>query len=334
MKWWKTPEKTRVENGVTLHAISPLFPMYSGKRRSISQGILFSLFCFNLIKESWDVIEVDHMPYFPLFTTKLVCLVKRKKMFATWNEVWGLDYWVRYMGFPGYISAFIERVSIFLPDVFISISQHTTNRLKLLYKVPDTQIKTISTGLDTSSIELVEPSKQKYDVIYAGRLWKHKNLPLLIDAMAEVVKKNKDRTCVIVGNGHEKIHLINKVISLGLEKNIFFENFMPHHDEVFGLMKSAKVFVLPSIREGFGMAVLEANACGIPAIVVKHFENAAVDLIEKDNGILINPNPKEMADAIEELITNRRDILNVKRVATKYNWEDIVDNLEKHYLTS
>jgi glycosyltransferase involved in cell wall biosynthesis len=98
-------------------------------------------------------------------------------------------------------------------------------------------------------------------------------------------------------------------------------------------MKSAKVFVLPSIREGFGMAVLEANACGIPAIVVNHHENAAIDLIEKANGIIVNPNATEMAAAIIELLDNRRDILTVKQVAAKYNWEEIVDNLEKHYLS-
>lgn len=333
MKWWKTPEKERVENGVTLHAISPYFPMYSGKRRSIRQGVFFGFFCLNLFKYNWDVIEVDHMPYFPLFPAKLVCLFKRKKLNATWNEVWGLDYWVRYMGWPGYVSAFIERASIFLPDIFVSISQHTTNRLKQLYRVPDNQIKTISTGLDTTAIEKVEASKTKYDVIYAGRLWKHKNVSLLIDAMAEVVKTRKNCTCVIVGNGHEKIHLINRAKKLGLEKNITFENFTPHHDEVFGLMKSAKVFVLPSIREGFGMAVLEANACGIPAIVVNHHENAAIDLIEKANGIIVNPNATEMAAAIIELLDNRRDILTVKQVAAKYNWEEIVDNLEKHYLS-
>jgi len=44
-------------------------------------------------------------------------------------------------------------------------------------------------------------------------------------------------------------------------------------------MKSSNVFVLPSTREGFGMVVIEANACGIPVIVVKHEMNAATELV-------------------------------------------------------
>ena len=101
MKWWKSPEKVRFENGVYLHGIAPYFPLYSGKRRSIRQGVIFGLFCLKLIFEKWDVIEVDHMPYFPLFFTKIVCMLKGKKMYATWNGVWGRDYWIKYMGKPG-----------------------------------------------------------------------------------------------------------------------------------------------------------------------------------------------------------------------------------------
>ena len=50
---------------------------------------------------------------------------------------------------------------------------------------------------------------------------------------------------------------------------------------LIGYMKSSKVFVLPSTREGFGMVVIEANACGIPVVTVNHPMNAAVDLVDR-----------------------------------------------------
>src|SRR3989344_1109907 len=84
MDW---PSLARTLDGVHLHAISPYYPLYSGERRSIRQAILFSLHCLKLIFEDFDVIDVDHMPFFPLYTVKLVCLLKGKKMLATWNEV-------------------------------------------------------------------------------------------------------------------------------------------------------------------------------------------------------------------------------------------------------
>lgn len=331
MKWWKTPEKVRFENGVYLHGIAPYFPLYSGKRRSIREGVIFGFFCLKLIFEKWDVIEVDHMPYFPLFFTKVVCLLKGKKMYATWNEVWGRDYWIKYMGKPGYISALIEWFSIFLPDKFISISSHTTGRLKEAYNVPERKIATVSTGLDTSAIDNITPSKRTYDIMYAGRLWKHKNVSLLIKAMAVLVKRRKHNTCVIVGNGHEKKHLMKQVVDLELQNHVFFEDFMPHHDEVFSLMKSSRVFVLPSTREGFGMAVLEANAAGVPAVVIDHHENAAKDLIEKNNGIKVAFGEDDVASAIEKLLEKKIDPQKVKSVAAKYSWDRIVKRLEEVY---
>jgi len=45
-------------------------------------------------------------------------------------------------------------------------------------------------------------------------------------------------------------------------------------------MKSSKVFVLPSTREGFGIVVIEANTRGIPVIAINHKDNATRDLIE------------------------------------------------------
>ncbi len=78
MKWWKENVNQKIENNVHLHAISKYYPLYSGKRRSITQAILFAVSCLRLLKEDFDIIEVDHMPHFVLFSTKIVTLLKRK----------------------------------------------------------------------------------------------------------------------------------------------------------------------------------------------------------------------------------------------------------------
>lgn len=77
MKWWEGPN-TRIEEGVQIKAISPYFPLYAGERRSIKQALLFSLNCFKLVKEDFDILDVDGIPHLVLFSTKLVALLRGK----------------------------------------------------------------------------------------------------------------------------------------------------------------------------------------------------------------------------------------------------------------
>jgi glycosyltransferase involved in cell wall biosynthesis len=100
-------------------------------------------------------------------------------------------------------------------------------------------------------------------------------------------------------------------------------------------MKSSKVFVLPSTREGFGIVVIEANACGIPVIAIDHKDNAARDLIEEGkNGFVCQLNEEEIAKRIMKILENSTG-QKMKRVcmdsAKNYDWDKIVDRIEEVY---
>jgi len=121
MKWWEEDTVQKKEHGVTLHAISRLYPLYSGQRRSFKEAVFFSLHCLKLLKEDFDIIDVDHMPHLVIFPLKFVCFLKRKKLIVSWNEVWGKEYWRKYLGLLGFLAYYIEKISIMLPDRIISI---------------------------------------------------------------------------------------------------------------------------------------------------------------------------------------------------------------------
>lgn len=332
MKWWKSVETVRLENGVHLHGICPYMPLYSGKRRSIRQGILFGVSCLLLYREEWDVIEVDHMPYFPLYFTKIVCLLKGKRMFATWNEVWGRKYWISYMGVTGIISWIIERVSTLLPDRFIAISKHTADRLTSISAVPESKIDIVPPGIDIEKIRSLPHARNHFDVIFAGRLLSHKNVPLLVKAISKYNRLHGNISCLIIGNGPERKRIMTLAQSLDVSGCITFKEFLPNHDDLFSYMKSSRMLVLPSLREGFGMVVIEARACGIPAIVLDNPDNAAVDLISDKNGKRIHNNETELANAIYEYMTHAPQRENLSSSAEEYSWDAIVKSLEAVYL--
>ena len=167
MKWWEG-SRDRIENGINLHAICKKYPLYSGKRRSIIQAFMFGLACLKLIKEDFDIAEVDHIPFFPLFFLKPVCIIKRKKIIATWHEVWGKDYWHEYLGWKGIFGYLLEKLSVLMPDEVISVSSYTTKRLKNNLR-SNKNIYNIPNGNDFEKIQKIKTSNMKNNVIFAVR---------------------------------------------------------------------------------------------------------------------------------------------------------------------
>ncbi|HVZ12634.1 MAG TPA: glycosyltransferase family 4 protein [Patescibacteria group bacterium] len=329
MKWWKG-EATKQENGVTLHAISPRLKLYSGSRRSISQAIAFSLNCLKMMNIQFDVIDVDHMPHLVLFPLRFVTTIRRKKLIVTWNEVWGPTYWRKYLGVAGFFAYFVEKVSSALPDKIISVSEHTTSQLKTQLKFRRS-ISTIPNGIDLKKIKNVVADEVSSDVIFAGRLLSHKNVNVLINAISLLVKKYPQIKCLIVGEGPEKFSLQLQTKKLGLVGNIVFLDFCDDHDRLFSLMKSSKVFVLPSNREGFGIVAIEANACGIPVITVDEYDNAAKDLISNGrNGFVCNLNANEIAENISKVLSEKIDF-NTDYKIEEYDWDNVAARVAASY---
>lgn len=329
MKFWLGKDTIK-KNGFYLHGICKNYPLYIKEgRRSIKQGIMFGLAAFKLLKEDFDVLDADHMVYFHLFPIKLACLLKRKKMIITWHEVWGKDYWIKYMGWSGIFGYAMEKLSSKLPNKIISPSEHTTHNLITKLHIKTKKIITISPGIDFNKIQSIKPSKEASDVIFAGRLLGHKNVNLLIKAMIYL----KSKKLLIIGDGPEKENLKKLTKELKLNKNVVFKGFIEKNNEVLSLIKSSRVFVLPSTREGFGISVIEANACGIPVITVNNQDNAAKDLISNGkNGYITNLNEKALADNIVKAIKNNKNMKqNCILEAKRHDWSNIIGEFEEVY---
>lgn len=335
MKWWDGPDTIVSPEGVYLHAICKKYPLYNGERRSIVQALLFSAACTKLLFRKFDVIDVDSMPFFPLFPLRIVCWIRRKKLQATWHEVWGTDYWKHYMGgLSGAVGAATEWLAMKMPDVVISNSDHTTKRL--LQAGMKKHIVTVPLGVDIETIFAVPPHDMQSDIMFAGRLLPNKNVELLIRAVKLVKRSHKDIRCLIVGNGPERKRLEALVNELHLENNVTFFNFLEDHNELYSLMKSSRMFVLPSVREGFGLVVVEANACGIPVITTRHADNAAGDLIvEGRNGYLSELDIKDMARQIRTVLKAQgmEPMQTIEEQFNLYRWHHAAAAVEKSLAT-
>jgi len=314
MKFWEG-ENVIKQNEMYLHGICKAKKLYTKEgRRSILQAIYFGFHSMKLIKEDFDVIDCCGFPYFSLFACKLASIIKKKPLYATWFEVWGKNYWYEYIGWKGYLGYIIEKLAVSMPDKIISVSKHTSHKLKseLNLKKP---IYTVPNGIEFDLIIKIKPAKEKFDVIFVGRLISSKNIDVLIKSIKLLKEKNPEIKSLIIGDGPEKKTLETLTQKLNLEKNIRFLGFLENNDDVYALMKSSKVFVLPSTREGFGIVVIEANACGIPGFVCKLKEGEIAKRIMR---ILENSSGRKMKEACKDLVK-------------KYDWDKIIDEIEGVY---
>lgn len=326
MKWWSGPKVIKRE-GVYLHAICKLHPLYKNGRRSICEALLFGLATLKLIFAKFDVLDVDSMPFFPIFSAKIVTWLKGKKLYATWHEVWGKEYWKQYLnGFSSIFGATVEWLAFKMPDVIISNSEHTTSRLRAVgFKK---EIATIPLGVDLDGIYSAKIGEDKSDVIFVGRLLSHKNADLLVKAIAIVKESIPEIRCKIIGDGPERENIEEIIKELGVSDNIEILDSIKDDNEKYALLKASKMLVLPSIREGFGLVVIEANATGLPVITTNHKDNASKDLINEGiNGLLSEPNDKSIAEKIIQILQSQA-VMNIKQGVENYDWKKVVQKIK------
>lgn len=333
MKWWDG-DSSFVRDKIHYHGVCKCKNLYNKKgKRSICEALRFSLYLtLHFLKNDYDIVDSNEFPYLPNFIVKLYCLFRRKPMVITWHEVWG-HQWHDYLGpYLSIAGRLIEKGTVKLPDMIIANSKKTKKDLVLTLGVRKEKIVIIQ---PTVPIDLshVLPSPEKYDLLFCGRLIKEKNVELLIKAMKNL---NPNVTCAIIGDGPEKKKLKSLVKTHKLEDRIEFLGFLRRHDDVLSYMKSSKLFIFPSLREGFGTAVLEANACGLPAIVIDSDHNASRHLIEdRINGFICKNDAETLSKKIAYILNKeelrKKMAKNCKKTSFRHRQSESAQKIEKIY---
>ena len=329
MKFWDG-EDILIRDGVFLHGVCPAQKLYAGGRRSVWQAICFSLSLISpLLKEKFDIIDCQQFPLFSCFSSRIVSRIRKTPLVITWYEVWG-DYWFDYLGYKGLIGKVIERNVASFTCPAISVSVLTANRFRTGFKKPVTTI--IPVGIDLSRIRSIPPSTEESDIIFVGRLIKEKHVDLLVRAFGILSSEQPELRLLIIGEGPEQSAIAKIIHELSLEDRIYCRRFLDNHDEIIARMKAAKVCVLPSTREGFGITALEALACGLPVVTVNHPANAITDLITEKNGFICSLSSKDLADTILRALRHHTEMKNACIAsAALFDWERIASDIEIYY---
>ncbi|HVX12359.1 MAG TPA: glycosyltransferase family 4 protein [Pirellulales bacterium] len=317
-------------------AVGAPVPLYHANgRRRILEAITFGGRLFGaLLRSREEVWDVANMPFFSVPAAWLASRIRRRTLIVTWYEYWG-DYWYRYLGWRGIFGRWIERLAQACSPHIIAISQVTRRRL-IAAGYPSERITLVPCGVDLQTIATAPPADQTHDLICVGRLLPHKRIYLAIEALAVLRRTHPAATLAIVGDGPERGRLEARVAELGLESAVHFYGKLPAAEQVYGLMKSARVLVAPSEREGFGISVVEAWGCGLLAVVCTGDENAMTELVDEPNkGRVVPAEAGKIATACGELLCESRETYQkqLAEAAAGYDWRRIAARLEEAYQT-
>ena len=171
-------------------------------------------------------------------------------------------------------------------------------------------------------------------MLFVGRLIPRKGLTFLVEAARNVVREFKQTVFLIVGDGPMRTHLVSYLKKHKLLGNFVFtgdvsDTWLPI------LYNCADVFVLPSVQEGQGIALLEAQATAKP-VVAFNIGGVRENVLDKRSGFLVNPGSCELADALIKLLGTRslREKMGGEGrrfVANNLSWDICANKMLKVY---
>jgi glycosyltransferase involved in cell wall biosynthesis len=141
-------------------------------------------------------------------------------------------------------------------------------------------------------------------LLYVGNLSKNKGVDLLLRAMPEVIAAHPAAHLMIIGRGPQLGNLQALANRLGISDRVIFKGEVLSDEAITGEYRSAKVLVLPSSSEFFGLVIAEALSMGIPVISTNTIGARSI-IKPMENGLIVESRSHELlAEAIDWFLSN------------------------------
>jgi glycosyltransferase involved in cell wall biosynthesis len=308
--------------GVRVVAAGPRFSLYSapGRRRALPPlvfglGVLWHLLRWG---RRYDVVHTASFPYFSVLAAGVARRFSAGAGFSPgaaapparrpftlvvdWHEVWTRAYWRSYLGRAGgQVGWLVQALCARVPQRAFCFSRLHASRLRSLgLRGP----VTVLSGEYAGPMEPFPPAPVEPVVVFAGRHIPEKNVPALVDGFALARRFEPSLRLELFGEGPEFGAVTRRVDGSGFPPGVVVQHGFVSPEEVLAGLRRAACLVLPSSREGYGMVVVEAAACGTPSVVAAAPDSAAVELVaEGENGtVAASAAPADLAAGILRVV--------------------------------
>lgn len=294
----------------------------------VRRGGFFTVYIWAFIyyvlrfRKLFDVV-IDCENGVPFFTPMFVREPKFLLIFHVHQKIFREQ-----LSFPAaQIASFLE--SKVMPKVYkkqpvITISQSSNHDIVNLGLSDIKNIAVIEPGLDQSNYKMSQKTVHP-SFLYLGRLKPYKNVDIAIKAFAKVIARNSDARLTIAGEGESRKSLERLVEKLHIEKNVSFAGRVTEEQKV-ALLGSSWAALQPSSFEGWGITVIEANACGTP-VIASNVEGLRDSVVANKTGILVRElTSPAFAKEMNKLIDDHVKLGELSNAAyswsQQFNWEN------------
>lgn len=266
-----------------------------------------------LKKERYDIVieDINKIPFYSPLFHNLPLLVVVPHLFSTtvFKEInFALGLYI-------YLSEKPIRF-VYGNKKFMVISESTKDDL-VERGIRGEDIFVVKCGIEHA---LYKPNSERYPlptIIYVGRMKKYKSVQHLILAFKLVLQKIPDANLMIVGDGDYLPELKKLSRQLKLQDKIEFAGYVSQEEKVERLQKS-NVAICPSLKEGWGLTNIEANACGTP-VIASDVPGLRDSVIDGKTGLLFRYGDIEgLAQKIIELLSSKD--LQMKLIQGGLEW--------------
>jgi glycosyltransferase involved in cell wall biosynthesis len=228
-----------------------------------------------------------------------------------------------------------SRWSARVAQMVLADSQATANDLQRFYGIPPEKVRVVYPGRDEAlspvqDAGVLAARRAQYGlgeryILHIGTLQPRKNLVRLVEAFREMMRRlpeSEHVQLVLAGKkGWLYADLFRRVKDWGLEDRVIFPGYVPDADLPV-LLSGATCFAFPSLYEGFGFPVLEAQACGVPVVCS---DASSLPEVAGDGALLLSPHDTmAWADALTRVLTDEglRAQLRLRGFAnvTRFSW--------------
>ena len=216
-------------------------------------------------------------------------------------------------------------------DKIITVSPTLQKRINDVFQADSTYIPNI-VDLNIFSHKSIVNSYDKFLIVSVGNLISLKRMDRLLDGFSKFLQDHQNSELVIFGDGPERIRLQNQAKELNLKNKIIFKGKCPR-EQIADTLESASCFILVSSSETFGVAYIEALACGVPVIATTC--GGPEGFVHDGNGILIPvDDEKALLEAMNTMYGKASTYDRAKiaaEIRKKFSPESVAVQLEEIY---